>query len=375
MITENTNLKKTPLYERHLALGARMVGFSGWEMPVQYTSILEEHNATRSKTTIFDICHMGEFLIKGDAAEKTVNNIFTADISEMKNNTAKYGFMLNDNAGIIDDLIVFKISSKEYMLVVNAGRIRVDYECIKSRVEPQAIICDESANTAKLDIQGPSSPLITAKIMNTPEIIKLKRFTFMSLVWRGINVIVSATGYTGEKGYEIFLPAENAVELWDAFLETKEVTPAGLGARDLLRLEMGYPLYGHDIDETHTPVAARLDKFVSMKKNFIGKDALLAQKNKGAEIILTGFICEGRRSPKEGFEIIIDNTSSGIVTSAGFSPCLKRAVGLCYIASNKAVKGANIIIKNNDLEINAVITTPPFIENYGLTPKKYNFPQ
>ncbi|MGB2599616.1 MAG: glycine cleavage system aminomethyltransferase GcvT [Candidatus Omnitrophota bacterium] len=359
MSKDENNLKKTPLYKKHLEQGARMVPFSGWNMPVQYTSIIEEHIHTRTAAGLFDICHMGEFFIKGPTAENDLNRLVTCHIDDMAVGKCKYGFILNEKGGIIDDLIVFKTSEDEYMLVVNAGTTERDKAWIENNICPRTEFYDGSEETAKIDIQGPLSAEIMGRLAGKEKIDGIKRYYFDHIDIIGTGALVSRTGYTGELGYELFLPAESAEKVWDELIKFEEVKPVGLGARDTLRLEMGYSLYGNDIDEEHTPFEANIGKFVYMEKDFIGKEALLKQQEKGVRSILTGFVCEGRRSARKNFEVVAGEKKIGKVTSAAFSPCLKKGIGLCYMEKEFIVEGEEVALTDGRIEIDAFIKHIP----------------
>ncbi|MFQ5952291.1 MAG: glycine cleavage system aminomethyltransferase GcvT [Candidatus Omnitrophota bacterium] len=356
---DNHNLKNTPLYNKHVEAGAKMVPFSGWNMPVQYTGIIEEHVHTRSKAGLFDICHMGEFFIKGPTAERDLNNLVTCRIDDMVVGKCRYGFLLKDNGGIIDDLIIFKTSEDEYMLVVNAGTVEKDKSWIETNICPRTEFYDGSAKTAKLDIQGPLSAEIMSEIIGREAASGIKRYYFIQTEIDGVKTIISRTGYTGELGYELFFPAESAEKLWDMMLGFEDVRPVGLGARDTLRLEMGYSLYGNDIDEEHTPLEAHLGKFVYMEKDFIGKEALLEQREKGIKHLLTGFVCDGRRSARRDFEVIAGEKKIGKVTSAAFSPCMKKGIGLCYMEKEFVIENDEIALTDGKVEVDAYIKKIP----------------
>jgi aminomethyltransferase len=361
MLNAEQKLKVTPLNELHVKLGARMVPFTGWSMPVQYAGIIEEHLWTRKKAGLFDICHMGEFLIKGPGAAGFADRLVTQRIVSLEKGKCRYGFLLKENGGVIDDLIVFKISEEEYMLVVNSGTLEKDKVWIKNNLIKGSEFRDISDETAKIDLQGPLSPAVIGSLPGFSGARTIKRFNFAELAWEGVKIIVSATGYTGELGYEIFLPFKKAGKLWSMLLERPEVKPAGLGARDSLRLEMGYPLYGHDIDEEHTPLEAGLSRFVDMDKEFIGRKALLEQLERGFKRVLAGFVCEGRRSAKQDFVVMCGDKEAGKVTSGAFSPCLKKGIGLCYIEKDLAAEGKDITLTDGKIEIKANVKKPPFI--------------
>ena len=338
-----------------------MVPFSGWNMPLQYTGIIEEHMHTREKAGLFDICHMGELFLKGEGAEEALSRLVSCRTTDMPEGKCRYGFMLNSRGGIVDDLIVFKISGREFMLVVNAGTTDKDIEWIKGNISGEVSFFDDSENIAKLDLQGPLSGEVMAEL-GVEEAKNLKRFTFSKVDIAGVKVLLSRTGYTGELGYELFFPKEDAGKIWDLILKNKDVKPAGLGARDTLRLEVGYSLYGSDIDEDHTPIEANLKRFVHMDKDFIGKDTLLRQDKEAPDEILTGFICEGRRSARSGFTVLADSRKAGIVTSGAFSPCLKKGIGLCYINRGFAKEGNSVILTDGRIEIEAHLKSVPILE-------------
>ena len=321
-----------------------MVPFSGWNMPVQYTGIIEEHIHTRSKAGLFDICHMGEFFLKGPSAAKELDRLVTCRIDNLPAGRCRYGFLLNDSGGIIDDLIVFRISPEEFMIVVNAGTVAKDRAWIEEHISPGAVFTDSSGDIAKLDVQGPLSGEIMASLLNGQIIGDLKKYYFVRVNIQGVEILLSRTGYTGERGYELFFPATEAVRVWDILSAFDDVKPVGLGARDTLRMEMGYSLYGNDIDEAHTPFEANLARFVFMEKDFVGKEALLKQQREGIDRVLAGFICEGRRSARSHFAVSVEGRNVGEVTSGAFSPCLKRGMGLCYIEKEFVTEGREITL-------------------------------
>ncbi len=353
-------MHNTPLYQEHIKLNARMVEFAGWNMPIQYSGIIEEHLHTRAKAGLFDICHMGEFYIGGKTADIDIEQLITCRIDNISAGRCRYGFMLNDNGGIIDDLIVFKTDTDKFMLVVNAATVEKDKEWIKSHLSAETSFEDLSEETTKLDLQGPLSKQILASYTNAP-LDEIKKYHFLTANVCGVTTLISRTGYTGELGYELFFPKNEAVKLWNELLKNEALKPIGLGARDILRLEMGYSLYGQDIDEEHTPLEANLGKFIHMEKDYIGKTALVKQKTSGTKVMLVGFVAEGRRSPRRNFDVVYNNEIAGKVTSASFSPCLKKAIGLCYITSNAAGEGNKIVLTDGKVSIEAVVKKPPFL--------------
>lgn len=355
------NLKQTVLATRHKALKARMVPFSGWLMPVQYSGILEEHLHTRAKAGLFDICHMGEFWLRGPGAAAAVDQLVTCRTDNLAEGQGRYGFLLNEQGGVIDDLIIFKLGAEEFFLVVNAGTREKDREWIVSRIPADAEFEDASDRTAKLDLQGPLSTAVLEGLAPGEDAAALKRFHCRRTRLNGCPVLLSRTGYTGELGYEIFLNPDDCGVVWDKLLGVEGVKPIGLGARDTLRLEKGLSLYGHELDEWHSPLESNLERFVWFDKDFIGRDALLRQKSHGMARILTGFVCEGRRAAREKFEVVVNGQVAGVVTSGAFSPSLSRGIGLCRIPPELAREGQEITLAHGETLISARVKFPPFV--------------
>ncbi|MBD3380119.1 MAG: glycine cleavage system aminomethyltransferase GcvT [Candidatus Omnitrophica bacterium] len=354
------NLKKTALYGKHIEAGARMVAFTGWCMPVQYSGIIEEHLHTRQKAGLFDICHMGEFYVSGPSSRADLDRLLTPCMARLEEGKGRYGFMLNGNGGIIDDLIVFRTGEEEYLLVVNAGRVEADKRWIRRHLSEGSEFKDSSDETAKLDLQGPASPGILSEVIGSEEVKRTGRFCFSRVSMEGVPVMVSRTGYTGEDGFELFFPVEHAGVLWERFMSFDDVRPVGLGARATLRMEKGLSLYGNDIDEEHTPLEAGLARFVCMEKDFTGREALLSSE---PEIRLTGFVCEGRRAARKGYNVIVNGSEAGEVTSGGFSPSLRKGIGFCYINREFSAPGQviTLIDAKGKVEIRAEIKAFPLI--------------
>lgn len=359
------NLKTTPLYNEHLKLKAKMVPFAGWDMPVRYEGILSEHNHTRTQASLFDICHMGEFYVKGDAADGGLEDIFSFSIGNMPIGKCRYGAILNERGGIKDDLIVYRISKDEWMVVVNAAATEKDAKHIGSRLKRAAEFKNLSGKLAKLDLQGPlSRDILTESI--SPGIKRLKYYTFDFFDILGERNIISRTGYTGELGYELYISSAKVAELWNCLLRDKRVKPAALGARDTLRLEMGYTLYGQDVDEDTTPLEGNLERYVNLNKDFIGKGALLKQKKEGVKKLLMAFKTDSRRAPRQRYSIMKNGKEIGEVTSGSFSPSLSCGIGLGYVDIIHAKAGEKILIKSGPLEIEAAITERPFYKDGSL---------
>lgn len=365
-MSSNT-LKKTPLHQEHIKRNAQMASFGGWDMPIQYAGILTEHKHCRMSVSLFDICHMGEFQFKGDIEKCGIEKAFSFPISKIPVGKCRYGFILNKKGGIIDDLIVYRVADDELMIVVNASTTENDFKTIKKQIKGKAAFMNISENTVKLDIQGPGSRTVLAEKFGK-DVFQIPYFGFKKMNILGIDGIISRTGYTGELGYEIYVDKAKAVELWNTLLSDPNVQPAGLGARDILRLEMGYSLYGHDIDAKTTPPEAGLDNFVDYNREFTGKKALIALKKKGLKKTRIAFKLKSRRSPRQHYEIWFDGKKRGEVTSGGYSPMAGCGIGLGYVPPELAKLGNIIVIKNPEAsdtasEMEAEVTATPFYRN------------
>jgi len=358
------DLKRTPLIAQHEALKALIAPFGGWSMPIQYDSIIAEHRWCREKAALFDICHMGEFHFRGDIIASGLEDVFTFSVKGIPVGRSRYGFLLNERGGIIDDLIVFRMAEDEAMIVTNAATIDGDFAAISARLT-EGEFHDISSATGKIDIQGPLSREVMLPVLGQ-EISAIPYFRFIRTKILGSNAIVSRTGYTGELGYEVFLPAEKVVELWSLLLADQRVKPAGLGARDLLRLEMGYSLYGSDIDDDTTPLEAGLDQFVDFNRDFVGRDALLRQKNEGLKRVKVSFRVGSRRSPRHHYGISFEGVQVGHVTSGAFSPMLGCGVGIGLVSPKAAMVGAPIIISHENIRMEATVCELPFYREGSL---------
>ena len=351
------DLRKTPLYEEHCALKAKMAPFGGWLMPIQYEGIIAEHAHTRNNVSVFDICHMGEFVLEADPAASGLDRIVTQDIVSMPEGACRYGFMLNEQGGIVDDLVVYRMGQTSWMLVVNAATTPADELHLKRYLIGPHRLTNVSNDLGKLDIQGPGSTAILQKLAGEG-VAKLSYYTFGKFTLRKENVIISRTGYTGERGFEVYISNANIRGLWQELLSLPGVKPAGLGARDTLRLEMCYPLYGQDIDAGRNPLEAGLENFVDFSKDFIGKKALQAVKIQGVRERLIPFIADSRRSPRHGFGIYVNGVKTGVVTSGSFSPSLASGIGMGYVAMPLDA-GSKIAIKDGAVEISAAVAKRP----------------
>ncbi|HLF17281.1 MAG TPA: glycine cleavage system aminomethyltransferase GcvT [Candidatus Omnitrophota bacterium] len=360
-----TSLKRTPLYEAHLALNAKMVPFGGWEMPLQYEGILAEYEQTRKRCAIFDISHMGEFIVEGDAKISGLERIVTMPLSDMPVRTSRYGTMLNEAGGTIDDCIVFRLETEKWFIVVNGATTEKDAAHIRKNLTKQSTFKDVTFDLGKIDIQGPLSRDILKAL--APQVTRLAYFQFDFFDLLGENVLISRTGYTGELGYEIFYPWDKTEKLWKEFLKNDKVKPAGLGARDVLRLEVGYSLYGHELDETINPLEAGLARFVDFNKDFIGKDALLKLKEKGLKRKIVGVISDNRRSPRQSNKIFSENDEEiGYVTSGTFSPSVTRGIGLGFVKCGFEAQDKKIFFGDEKNKNSAMITSKIFYKSGSL---------
>ncbi|MDZ7721018.1 MAG: glycine cleavage system aminomethyltransferase GcvT [Balneolaceae bacterium] len=362
-------LKQTPLHSEHENLGARMTDFGGFEMPVQYAGIKKEHNAVRKHAGLFDVSHMGEIFISGADALSLIQKVTINDASVLKPGKAQYSAMCYEDGGIVDDLLVYMLEDEKYMLVVNASNIDKDFEWIQSQNKTEADVQDRSEELGLIALQGPKSVDILQKLTGT-DAGSIRFYTFEEGTVAGEEgIIISSTGYTGEKGFELYIDTGKAdiKKVWNEILDAGEefdIEPAGLGARDTLRLEMGYALYGNDISKDTTPIEARMSWLTKFDKgDFIGKERLLKQKREGVPRKLMGFeLQEDRKIPRAGYEIR-DNFGSkiGSVTSGTLSISLDKGIGMGYIETEKAVESEKIFIKIRKDQVPALVVKPPFL--------------
>ena len=357
------SLYNTPLADVHVALGAKMVGFGGWNMPLQYESILAEWEYNRKTVSIFDCSHMGEFMIKGDAKACGLDAIVTQSIADMPIKTCRYGAMLKEDGGVIDDLIVYRKGAQDWMIVVNAANIEKDARHFRAHLNSNAQFEDASFKTAKLDVQGPQSRDVL-KSLGIAGIEKLTYYTFDQFQIKGIPCLISRTGYTGELGYEIYCPWEKCKEIWKTLFDNDRVKPTGLGVRDVLRVEMCYSLYGHELHETISPLEAGLDNFIDGEKDFIGAKALLAQR---PSRIIGYFTSTSRKSPRAG-HMIFDATGHemGMVTSGTFSPALQFGIGIGFMDPKFKLAGTQIFFGDEKNRTAAIVFKRPFYKNGSL---------
>lgn len=360
-------MKNTPFTHLHIGLGAKMAEFAGYNMPISYTGINDEHHAVRNQVGVFDVSHMGEFILKGADALDLIQRVTSNDAARLVEGQAQYSCFTNEQGGIVDDLIVYCLTpNQSYMLVVNASNIEKDWNWVSKHNTKGVEMHNISEKTCLLAIQGPEANKIVQQLTDT-DIMNLKYYTFVRGKVAGVeNVIISATGYTGAGGVEIYFEDQGdaAVTIWQTLMEAGKshgIKPIGLGARDTLRLEMGYCLYGNDINDTTTPLEAGLGWITKFTKPFTAHEILAAQKAAGVTQKLVGFEMIDRGIPRHDYEILdASGAKIGIVTSGTQSPTLGKAIGMGYVASSHASEGTEIFISIRQTPIKARVVKPPF---------------
>ena len=327
-----TTLKRTPLYERHVELGARMVPFAGWEMPVQYEGVIAEHRAVRGDSGAFDVSHMGQIHVDGPTAQQFLQEMLSNDVDRVGDGEAQYTLLTNDEGGIVDDLIVYRFAHGQFLLVVNASNREVDYEWLKEREPRGCEVRDASDDYALVAVQGP-------RTLERLELPGAPAFTHAMAELDGVEVLVCRTGYTGEVGVELCCPAEDATQLWNAVL-ARGAVPCGLGARDTLRLEVCYPLHGNDITPETDPISAGLGWVCELDKDFTGVERIRVIKERGPDERLVAFVMEEKAIPRNGMPI----EGGGRVTSGTHSPMLDRGIGMGYVPTDRSSPDAELVI-------------------------------
>lgn len=360
-------MKTTPLHGEHVALGARMAEFGGWDMPIQYEGILAEHEHTRTKTGLFDICHMGEFELTGPTAVADLERLLTMKVSTLAIGQCRYGFMLNEQGGVIDDLTCYRLGEDRYMLVVNAATLDGDAAWIRQHISQQTVFTDLSDGMAKLDVQGPTSRVELEKVFGKklPELGYFKAKLFQSLkifLGAGSACLVSRTGYTGDWGYELYFPAKDAVRIWRALLANENIKPIGLGARDTLRLEMGYSLYGHELSLDRTPAATSRGMFIRKEGGFIGEEAVRRDLANPQEF-LVALEFDSKRAARSHDKVFFQGSEAGMVTSGSVSPSLGKAVALAFVKANLTALGNTLEVEIRGKLFSATVVELPFYKN------------
>ncbi len=365
-MTEET-LRTSPLHEIHQREGGRLVEFSGWQMPVQYSGINDEHLAVRQGVGIFDVSHMGQFVVRGPKARSFLHAILPAPIDRLAKGGLLYTAMCNESGGCIDDLIVYRTREHEYLLVVNAGRALVDWQWMQKMAGASEglQLIDESAQTAMLALQGPSAESVLAGFVGSAlSALHYYRFTTVSIA--GIEVILSRNGYTGEDGFELMCSTASAANVWRA-MRSAGALPCGLGARDTLRTEMGFCLYGHELNEHISPLEAGIGWTLDLDKNedFVGKEALIEMREKKKYRKLRGLKMIDKGIPRIGYELFNDaGECIGEVSSGTYSPCLQQGIGLAFIERGKVRVGGRVFVSVRGRNLATEIVVPPFVESH-----------
>jgi aminomethyltransferase len=365
--------RRTPLYECHRELGARMVDFAGWEMPVQYTGVIEEHRAVRGAAGLFDVSHMGEVRVRGAGAERFLQRLTPNDVAQLVPGRAHYSGLLTDRGTYVDDLLIYRLAADDFLVVVNASNAARDVAWIRehgpdpeggeSAAPPDVEIADESDRFALLALQGPQA-LAILEPLASPGVAALRYYGFLRGEVAGVPAILSRTGYTGEDGFELYLEPEGAPEVWRRLLAAGAphgLVPAGLGARDTLRLEAAMALYGHEIDERTTPLEAGLSWVVKLGKgDFLGRAALLEQSEQGVRRTLVGFTVEGRGIARQGHGVLSGGEAVGEITSGTWSPTLEKAIGMAYVPPALAAPGTSLELDVRGRKLPAAVVELPF---------------
>lgn len=367
-MSNEMTLKRTPLYDAHVALGGQIVPFAGWEMPVQYAGkgLVAEHFATRQAAGLFDVSHMGEILVEGPGATETLNKLVTNDVSALEEGTACYALLCHENGGTVDDLFVYRLGPERYLVCVNASNKDKDFAHMKKHAEKPELLHDRSDDFAQIALQGPKAAEILARVL-PGEAIGLPRNRIRVHSFHGADTLVATTGYTGEPGFEIYCPPEIATDLWNALLEDGKdlgILPVGLGARDTLRLEVGYALYGHELDDETSGYEAKVGWAIKLDKKggFVGRDALLARKNAGIQRKLVGLKMIDRGIAREGTPIVQNGQPVGKVTSGTHSPSLKQAIALAYVPTPLSPLGTVVEVELRGEPRKAEVVAYPFVK-------------
>jgi aminomethyltransferase len=359
-------MKRTVFYDVHKSTGARIVPFAGFEMPVEYSGVIDEHITVRNSVGVFDVSHMGEFWVKGPKALDFIQQVTTNDASKLAVGKAQYSCFPNGKGGIVDDLLVYRFDGQKYLLVVNASNIDKDWEWLNSRNTIGAELENASDRMSQLAVQGPLAAQVLQKLTGV-NLSEISYYSFVTGTFAGCtDVIISATGYTGAGGFELYFYNKDGIKIWDAIFEAgKEsgIRPIGLAARDTLRLEMGYCLYGNDIDDTTSAIEAGLGWITKFTegKDFIDRECLLQQKNKGVERKLVGFEMLEKAIPRHGYTLVDSKgTEIGVVTSGTMSPCLKVGIGMGYVKTAFTEPGNEIFVSIRNKNVRAKIVKFPF---------------
>ena len=354
-------LRHTPLYERHQALGAKMVPFAGWEMPIQYSGIVGEHRAVRGAAGLFDLSHMGEFFFEGADARAALDRMVSSDIGGLETGHARYGLLTNERGTIVDDVIVYRVAPERYMMVVNAANIDKDAAHVRRHLPSGVRFDDQSADVALIAPQGPRAAAILSRVagMNVDDLIP---FGVTATAVAGAKATVARTGYTGEDGFEVFVANADAGRVWDALLEAgraEGLLPIGLGARDTLRLEARFSLYGNEIDETTDPIEAGLAWTCKLDKEFLGRDRIAAVKEQGPRRRMAGLVVQGGVA-RHGHPVTSGGTEVGVVTSGTYGPTVDKNIALAYVPAESSKVGTTLAVRIRDKDVPATVVKTPF---------------
>ena len=359
------NLIKTCLHDCHVALGALMSPFGGFDMPIQYSTIIDEHNAVRNNVGVFDVSHMGEVRITGKDAYKYVSHIFCNDVTGAPDGQIFYGMMCYENGGVVDDLLVYKVNEEEYFLVINASNIDKDFAWIQKNAEGYDVKCEnQSEYYGEVAVQGPEAEATLIKLLGLP-LNEIPFYNFKTFAIDGEDVIISRTGYTGEDGFEVYGSHDFTRKMWDMLMEAG-VTPCGLGCRDTLRFEVGLPLYGHELTADITPIEASLSMFARLEKpEFIGKEALAKQKEEGVTRRIVGIELEGKAVPRQGYPVEVNGEVIGEVTTGYNSISTGKSVAMAMVKKEYAKLGTAVEVRIRKKTFPAVVVKKRFYEkNY-----------
>ncbi|MFX1314366.1 MAG: glycine cleavage system aminomethyltransferase GcvT [Promethearchaeota archaeon] len=364
MSEENLNVKRTPLYETHIKLGARMITFAGWEMPVQYESIIREHEAVRSTAGVFEISHMGEFLLEGRDVIPFLQYIMINDLNLLEPSKGQYSIMCYENGTVVDDLVYYEENPERFRMIVNAGNVEKDFHWLNNHLGDYKVkITNLSTIRTRLAFQGPKSDEYLQPLVDI-DLSKINRFYFAHCNLNEKPIFIARTGYTGERGFELSFENEYAKQIWNDLINTG-ASPAGLGARDSLRLEACYSLYGHEISDTITPIEAGLNWLAKPKEeiNYIGKQVILRQKSEGTDRILVGLNLLDKGIIRDKYKIFKDGNEIGYVTSGGYSPTLRKTIGLGLVKTQYSEIGTEIKIEIRKNLLKGTIVAIPFYRN------------